>query len=208
MSKLQKMQQIQNSIVSCTKCGLCVTAKSAVVGEGSLDAQIVFVGEAPGASEDEVGRPFVGRAGKLLDGLINEIGYKREDVWIGNIIKHRPPDNRDPLPEEISACSPFLAAQLEIINPKLIVTLGRFAMSFFYPSGKISKHHGVLIKNPKFNVFPVYHPAAALRNSGFANALREDFHKIPKVLASIADNTDNSIEPRINSEDSPINLEI
>jgi len=185
MNKKALLEQLQKNVKNCKKCNLCKTAKNPVPGEGNINAELVFVGEAPGATEDATGRPFVGRAGKLLEALLNEIGYKREDVWIGNIIKHRPPQNRDPLPNEIAACSPYLTMQLKAINPKLIVTLGRFAMYHFHKSGKISLDHGTPIKLGDFVIFPVYHPAAALRNPTFAQALRVDFGKIPGILTSL-----------------------
>jgi DNA polymerase len=189
MDKVQILQELEKSIKICKKCRLCEHAKNAVPGEGNLDSPIVFVGEAPGATEDATGRPFVGRAGKLLEKLLGEIGYKREDVWIGNIIKHRPPENRDPLPDEIAACQPYLTAQLAAIQPKLVVTLGRFAMNYFYPEGKISQDHGALRKIYKdgvpYYLYPVYHPAAALRSGEMERTLRSDFVKIPDVLRKI-----------------------
>ena len=189
MEKAQILLELEKNIKICQKCRLCQTAKNAVPGEGNIDSPLVFVGEAPGATEDATGRPFVGRAGKLLEKLLAEIGYKREDVWIGNIIKHRPPENRDPLPDEISACQPYLTAQLAAIQPKLIVTLGRFAMNHFYPDGKISQDHGSLRKIYKegipYFIYPVYHPAAALRSTEMERTLRADFVKIPSVLESI-----------------------
>lgn len=185
MEKHAILDQIENNIKICKKCRLCETAKNAVPGEGNIDAEIVFVGEAPGANEDLTGRPFVGRAGKTLEVLLQEINLKREDVWIGNIIKHRPPENRDPLPDEIEACHPYLAMQLKAINPKLIVTLGRYSMNYFYKDGKISRDHGHLIKLDEYNVFPVYHPAAALRSSDMARELKKDFLKIPEILAEV-----------------------
>lgn len=176
------MEQIENNVKRCQKCRLCKTATNAVPGEGDIDSEIVFVGEAPGATEDATGRPFVGRAGKLLESLLKEIGYERKDVWIGNIIKHRPPENRDPLPDEIVSCQPYLTLQLQTIKPKLIVTLGRFSMNYFYPEGRITRDHGRLIKLGEYMVYPVYHPAAALRSVEMAKTLREDFLKIPNVL--------------------------
>src|SRR4030042_4800669 len=139
MEKIETMKQIEINIKNCAKCRFCKTAKNPVPGEGSINSEIVFIGEAPGATEDATGRPFVGRAGALLTALLKEIGLKREDVWIGNIIKHRPPDNRDPLPDEIAACEPYLTMQLKMINPFLVVTLGRFGMSYFYKDGKITR---------------------------------------------------------------------
>lgn len=188
--------QIEKSVNNCQKCILCKTAQNAVSGEGNVNAKMVFIGEAPGAKEDETGRPFVGRAGRLLEQMLEKIGYSRQDVWIGNVIKHRPPQNRDPLPAEIKACEPYLTAQLEAINPKLIVTLGRFAMNYFYKEGKISLDHGNLIVTNKYNVYPVYHPAAALRNGKFAKALLKDFMKIPKILSEVEQKSNDNIKVR------------
>lgn len=187
-STLLKIEQLEKEIHQCKKCSLCLLAKHAVPGEGNINADIVFIGEAPGATEDELGRPFVGRAGKLLDGLLEDINIKRSDVWIGNIIKHRPPKNRDPLPEELKMCEGYLKRQLEIINPLLIITLGRFSMNYFYPDGKISKDHGNLLNLGKYTVFPVYHPVAALRNGKMFEALKKDFMKIPSLLKSLKKN--------------------
>jgi len=191
MDKIQILTQIENNVKICQKCRLCKTAKNAVPGEGNINSELVFIGEAPGQVEDETGRPFVGRAGKLLELLLQQIGYKRSDVWIGNIIKHRPPENRDPLPDEISACEPYLNLQLHTLAPKLIVTLGRFSMSYFFPDGKISRDRGSVIKAKGYNVYPVYHPAAALRNPSMATVLKQDFLKIPEVLQSLKSSTPN-----------------
>lgn len=188
------LEQIEKNVKACKLCRLCETANNPVPGEGSTKSGIVFIGEAPGATEDATGRPFVGRAGKLLESLLEEIGYKREDVWIGNIIKHRPPNNRDPLLDEIKACQPFLLAQLKVLEPKLIITLGRFAMNHFYKEGKISRDRGTLKKIGEYYIFPVYHPAAALRRGSFADALREDFLKVPKILEYIEKDKDGDIE--------------
>lgn len=185
MSKREILESIENNVKVCRKCRLCEKATNAVPGEGNIDSEIVFIGEAPGANEDLSGRPFVGRAGKLLEGLLGEIGLKREDIWIGNIVKHRPPENRDPLPDEIETCSPYLTEQLKAIAPKLVVTLGRYSMYYFYKDGKISRDKGLPIKLKDFTVYPVYHPAAALRNPDMARALHEDFLRIPKVLEDL-----------------------
>jgi len=182
MDKEKLLKDIAASIKSCDKCRLCKQATNAVPGEGNVNSKIVFVGEAPGYYEDIFGKPFVGRAGKLLDESLKEIGYKREDVWIGNIIKHRPPENREPLPDEIQACSPFLDMQLQIISPKLIVTLGRYSMNHFYPNGKISFDRGKLVKAGKYYIYPVYHPAAALRNGSVMTDFKNDFKRIPDML--------------------------
>lgn len=183
--KTASLAKIAEQVRICEKCRLCKTATNGVPGEGNPDSDIIFIGEAPGANEDQQGRPFVGRAGKLLEFLLNQIGYKREDVWIGNIVKHRPPDNRDPLPEEIEACKPYLTNQIEIISPKLIITLGRFSMNYFLPDVKISQEHGKATNLGNYHLYPVYHPAAGLRNPTMKNALIADFLRIPEVLKEI-----------------------
>lgn len=154
-----------------------------VFGEGNIDCQVMFIGEAPGATEDRLKRPFVGRGGQLLDEMIKSIGWKREDVYITNIVKRRPPQNRDPLPEEIEAYKPYLTRQIKIIDPKIIVTLGRFSMNYFLPDAKISRDHGRVMTIDGRIIFPVYHPAAALRSPiEMMGVLREDFKKLPKIV--------------------------
>jgi len=168
----------------------------AVPGEGNADADVVFVGEAPGKDEDLQGRPFVGAAGKFLTHLIESIGYKREDVYIANLIKHRPPSNRDPLPEEIAAYTPWLDKQITIIEPKLIVTLGRYSMAYFLGEGlTISKVHGAPKRKNNRVVIPMYHPAAALYRGDLRPVLAADFAKIPKVLKLIDQGRDSTAEP-------------
>ncbi len=154
-----------------------------VFGEGDINCAVMFVGEAPGFNEDIQKRPFVGRAGQLLDECIKAIGWKRADVYITNIVKRRPPENRDPLPEEIEAYKPYLARQIEIINPKIIATLGRFSMNYFLPFAKISKDHGKIFEAAGRTIFPLYHPAAALRATAVMNELKDDFKKLPDVAA-------------------------
>jgi DNA polymerase len=156
------------------------------MGEGSASAEVVFVGEAPGATEDKLGRPFVGAAGKFLDEMLASINLARADVYITNIVKYRPPGNRDPLPEEIAAFKPFLLEQLAIIQPKLVVFLGRHAMNVFLPQLKISQAHGRAFKRGGQVYMPLYHPAAALYNGGMRAQLLEDFAGIPKVLAQLS----------------------
>lgn len=199
--KEQVLKQIAENVRMCAKCRLCKTATNGVPGEGNIHSKLVFVGEAPGEQEDLSGRPFVGRAGKLLEQMLGKIGYKREDVWIGNIIKHRPPQNRDPLPDEIAACEGYLAMQLKTIAPLLVVTLGRFAMSYFYAAGKISLDRGRLIKLKEFCVYPVYHPAAALRNPQMMRDFAVDFVKIPAILQQAE--SQSSIEVMTSSEADP-----
>lgn len=157
-----------------------------VFGEGDPDAEVLFIGEAPGFYENEQRRPFVGQAGKLLNKLISGIGWKRESVYITNIVKRRPPENRDPLPDEIEAHKPYLARQIEILNPKIIATLGRFSMNYFLPEAKISHDHGKKFicqsADGKYVIFPLYHPAAALRSTNVFKELEEDFKKLPDLL--------------------------
>lgn len=182
MDKEKLFEEITKNIKDCKRCRLYQSATNAVPGEGNVNSKIVFIGEAPGFNEDITGRPFVGRAGKLLETLLKEIGYKREDVWIGNVVKHRPPENRDPLPDEIATCKPFLDLQLKTIHPVLVVTLGRFAMNYFYLEGKISRDRGNLIRARDYLIYPVYHPAAALRGNAMMTDLRVDFKRIPEIL--------------------------
>lgn len=152
-----------------------------VFGEGNPDTDILFIGEAPGYHENVQGRPFVGQAGKLLDAMILGLGWKREDIYITNIVKRRPPENRDPFPEEIAAYSPYLMKQLEIINPKIIATLGRFSMNFFLPDAKISLAQGKIFWWQDRLLVPLYHPAAALRATAVKDALKISFAKLPII---------------------------
>jgi DNA polymerase len=152
-----------------------------VFGEGSIDCEVMFVGEAPGKNEDLLKRPFVGRAGQLLDRMIQSIGWRREDVYITNIVKRRPPENRDPLPEEIAAYRPYLARQIEIINPKVVATLGRFSMNYYLPLAKIMRDRGRGFLVDGRIIFPLLHPAAALRSGEMMRALEEDFKKLPAI---------------------------
>ncbi|MBC8465178.1 MAG: uracil-DNA glycosylase [Parcubacteria group bacterium] len=183
-------ETIAEEIRSCVKCPLAGTRNCAVPGEGSVRSDIVFIGEAPGASEDKEGRPFVGAAGKFLDEMLADIGMKRGDVFITNVVKCRPPGNRDPFPEEVNMCTEsFLWRQLEVLQPKVLVTLGRHAMHRFLPATeKISVIHGIPmhITSPKsgctFTIIPLYHPAAALYNGSMRKVLKDDFRKIPKMI--------------------------
>ena len=154
-------------------CGFepCETATRMVPGEGNADAEVVFVGEAPGATEDALGRPFVGRAGKLLDELLAEAGLARDDVWITNVVKARPPRNRDPKAPEVAHCRPWLERELELIRPRLVVPLGRHALKHFAPAAKIADVHGRLLDG---HLFPLYHPAAAIYNRALRDTLIAD----------------------------------
>lgn len=182
MDKKTQLESLSKEISACTKCALCKSATQSVPGSGNPNAEIVFIGEAPGFYEDQQGVPFVGRSGKLLDFLLSQIKLNRSDVWIGNIIKHRPPENRDPSPDEINTCKAFLTQQIKIIDPKIIITLGRFSMNYFLPNETISMAHGKPYQLGKFTVYPVYHPAAGLRNPTMKRQLIEDFLKIPDII--------------------------
>ncbi len=160
---MDKRAELQKLEAEMALAPLPLRESNLVFGEGSFDCEVMFIGEAPGETENRLVRPFVGRGGQLLDEMIKSIGWKREDVYITNIVKRRPPGNRDPLPEEIEAYKPYLARQIEIIAPKVIVTLGRFSMNYFLPDAKISRDHGRAITIGDRVIFPVYHPAAALR---------------------------------------------
>ena len=177
----------------CT-CTLKEGATQAVVGDGNPQADIVFIGEAPGKNEDLLGRPFVGAAGKFLSEMLDDIGLKREDIYITNIVKYRPPNNRDPLPEEIDACKEWLTEELSLIKPKLIAFLGRHSMNHFFPLEKISAVHGKLLIRTwpglgRQHFLALYHPAAALYNGGMRSTLKEDFAKIPAILKKIKSET-------------------
>ncbi|MFA6991727.1 MAG: uracil-DNA glycosylase [Candidatus Gracilibacteria bacterium] len=185
-----EMDVLNQQIITCQKCRLCKGRKNAVPGEGSYKAEIMFIGEGPGRDEDLQGRPFVGAAGKLLTQLIESIGLKREDVFIANVVKCRPPENRDPLPDEIEACFPYLEGQIKTIKPKLIVTLGRHSMAKFLPGLKISEVHGQPkrangIWQERQVYLPLYHPAVALYDPKKKEVLLADFKKIPLILKKL-----------------------
>ena len=182
------LQDIAQQIEGCTRCPLHQGITHYVPGYGSPTASIMFIGEAPGKQEDKQGKPFVGASGKLLDSMLAHIGLAREDVFIANIIKCRPPENRDPKPEEIATCLPYLETQIDTLAPKLIITLGRFSMNYFLPGVKISEVHGQAKKRQSDGriIFPLYHPAVALYNGSMRPVLLEDFEKIPKILDQLS----------------------
>jgi DNA polymerase len=186
-NKTQQLESIKEEIIKQKICAeLAATATQLVFGDGNPDADIVFIGEAPGKNEDLKGLPFVGAAGKFLDEMLASIGLERKDIYITNIVKYRPPNNRDPLPEEKASFLPFLRSQLEAIAPKLVVTLGRHSMDSLLPGLQISKVHGQP-KRYKGQVYlPMFHPAAALYNGAMRQTLIDDFARIPKVLAAIS----------------------
>ena len=184
---MDKQTELEKLAAEITADGtLPLRESNLVFGEGNPDCGVMFIGEAPGVNEDRLGRPFVGRAGQLLDKLIQEIGWKREDVYISNIVKRRPPENRDPTSEEIESYSPYLKRQIDIINPPVIAPLGRFAMTYFLPEAKISKDRGKAFRVDGRVVFPLYHPAAALRSTGVLQELKADFAKLPDAISGKA----------------------
>lgn len=184
--KQKVLDQIKADIIKQNICpDLAKQAKQLVFGDGNIDADIVFIGEAPGKNEDEQGIPFVGAAGKFLNEMLATIDLERSDVYITNIVKYRPANNRDPLPDEKAAFLPFLQAQLDVIKPKLVITLGRHSMDSLLPGLRISDCHGQP-KRYKGQVYlPLFHPAAALYNGAMRQTLVDDFAKIPRVLAAI-----------------------
>jgi len=205
MTKQQQLDQLNQKWAK-QELSLRPVATNDVPGEGNPDTDVLFIGEGPGKDEDEQGRPFVGAAGKFLTELINNIGWQREDVFIANLIKHRPPGNRDPLPQEIAEYVPWLDEQIQIIKPKLIVTLGRYSMAYFLGEGlSITKIHGQPKRNSRGQVvIPMYHPAAALYRGDLRPVLAEDFKKIPQVLELIAKDqpVDTQAEENIQEEPS------
>ena len=182
---MSELEALNAAINVCTDCGLCATRTHAVPGEGPADAEIMFVGEGPGFNEDQQARPFVGAAGKFLDELLGTIGLQRSDVYIANVLKCRPPNNRDPLPEEVEACRKYLLRQIELINPKLIVTLGRFSLTWFFPKDAISKVHGTLRRMGERHFMHIYHPAAALHAGNLRKVIIDDFSRIPAALEKV-----------------------
>ncbi len=179
------LEKVAAEVKACTKCPLHRSRTHAVPGDGSPHAQIMFIGEGPGFHEDQSGLPFVGAAGNFLNELLINIGLKREDVFITNVVKCRPPGNRDPLPEEIEACRGYLDRQIELINPKVIVTLGRYSMARWFPSARISHIHGKPRQFGKRLVVPFYHPAAALHQPSLHRTVVEDFAKLPEFVARV-----------------------
>src|SRR5579859_4154782 len=178
------LDQIASEVRSCTKCDLCKGTKNGVPGEGSATAEVLFIGEGPGFHEDRQGRPFVGPAGQFLNELLASVGLDRSTAFITNVVKHRPPENRDPLPDEIAACSDYLTRQIAAINPKVIVTLGRFSMARFFPGAKISAIHGRAKLIDGRVIVAMYHPAAALHQNSLRQTVEEDFRRaIPAALA-------------------------
>jgi uracil-DNA glycosylase len=182
-----ELVELYHELKDCQRCPLAATRTNVVFGSGNADADLMFVGEAPGFHEDQQGKPFVGAAGKLLEKLLDEIGMSREDVFIANVLKCRPPGNRDPQPEEIEECKPFLHKQVQLIEPRVICTLGNFSTKLLTRrQDGITRVHGRpqdhVIAGLPIRIYPIYHPAAGLRSSSMLETLREDFQKLPELL--------------------------
>jgi len=183
MSDEQKLERLAKRIKVCTLCELHRSRTEAVPGEGPAQAEIMFIGEGPGASEDKQGRPFVGASGKFLDQLLEQSGVRRTDVFITNVVKCRPPGNRDPLPDEVNICtSNYLQHQIDIINPSIIVTLGRHSMGLFFKGAKITQIHGQMRNVDNRFVIAMYHPAAALHRLSLKSEIMADFARLPDLL--------------------------
>jgi uracil-DNA glycosylase family 4 len=191
---MSALTELYQQIELCQKCDIARMRTKVVPGEGAENAAIMFIGEAPGWHEDQQGRPFVGQAGQFLDKLLASINLDRTKVYIANVIKCRPPDNRDPLPTEIQNCRHWLDSQIEIIKPKMIVTLGRYSMAPYFPGKSISKIHGTTMKKDGIIYFAMYHPAAALHQQSLRQEIEKDFQKIPEVLAQ--NETIQEIQPQ------------
>ena len=182
MSAEESLAQVAKEVAACQKCVLHRSRKMSVPGEGPANAEIMCIGEGPGFHENEQGRPFVGAAGNFLNELLAQAGMKRADVWIGNVVKCRPPGNRDPLPEELAACNEHLERQIAAIDPKIIITLGRFSMGKFMPGAKISAVHGQMRRVGDRFVIAMFHPAAALHQASLKPAILQDFAQLPRLL--------------------------
>ena len=206
MSSEEMLKEVAVEASTCSKCNLCRGRTKAVPGEGNPHAKVIFIGEGPGQQEDRQGRPFVGPAGQFLDELLDSINLKRSDVFITNVVKCRPPNNRDPLPEEIAACDDYLDRQIAAIQPRVIVTLGRYSMSKFFGSEKISAIHGRARKKDGYICIAMYHPAAALHRQELKSVIRDDFKKIPIVIAEaerMASEAPRKLPEPIKSRDEP-----
>ncbi len=183
--KRQALGGIARRVAGCADCGLCRGRTNAVPGEGYADADIMFIGEGPGFYEDQQGRPFVGASGKFLDELLAGIGLDRKKVFVTNVVKCRPPDNRDPQPDEIEACGKYMVEQIAVIEPKVVVTLGRHSMQRYFPGEAIGRVHGQPRRKGDLIVVPMYHPAAALHQGSLRKVIEADFKKLPDFLSRI-----------------------
>lgn len=200
MDPKEILSEVASQVSVCEKCGLHFSRKLAVPGEGPANSDILFIGEGPGFFENEQGRPFVGQAGKLLEELLRKLGMTREQVFITNVVKCRPPGNRDPLPDELQACSNYLDRQIGAINPKIIVTLGRYSMAKFMPLAKISDVHGKSVWVKDRLIVAMYHPAAALHQPALKPALEKDFMQLPGYIELALKNHQTNIPEPVNEK--------
>ncbi|UNC93734.1 uracil-DNA glycosylase [Candidatus Contubernalis alkalaceticus] len=188
MSKTQALELWQEKVSGCRRCALWESCSRVVFGEGNPEAQLMLVGEAPGREEDKLGRPFVGRAGKLLDSILEMAGFSRPEVYIANVVKCRPPNNRNPLPEEIKACLPYLQGQINIIGPKIVVCLGAMASkTLIYPKAQISKIRGKWVNQESFRIMPTFHPAYLLRDPQKKKLVQQDFQEVEREYKAVTE---------------------
>lgn len=217
MNPTEILIEIAAQVRRCEDCQLHFSRKLSVPGEGPSNSEVMFIGEGPGFHENEQGRPFVGQAGKFLDELLAVAGFQRQQVFIANVVKCRPPGNRDPLPEELAACAAYLDRQIEALNPSVIVTLGRFSMAKYLPSARISEVHGKTFWVHERLIVPMFHPAAALHQPSLKNSIIEDFRKLPdaiqtakaaraKIIASMTHATDDDSKAEEKTEEAPEQL--
>lgn len=202
------IDQIAAEVRKCTLCDLCRGATNGVPGEGGPAARIMFIGEAPGWREDQQGRPFIGSAGKFLDELLAIADLDRSSVFITNVVKHRPPGNRDPMPDEIAACANYLDRQIAALNPEVIVTLGRFSMARWFDGERISRIHGQAKQVGDLTIVPMYHPAAALHQGSLRGAIEDDFRKLPKLLAEVERRREANLNKRLPPEPDPVQMSL
>ena len=201
-----ELAQLHDEVRACPLCDLCKTRTHAVPGDGPPGAEVMFIGEGPGYHEDQRGLPFVGPAGRLLDELLASIDLDRSKVYITNVVKCRPPNNRDPLPHEIEACAPYLERQLALIKPKVVVTLGRYSMARFFPGAAISKVHGQPKRIADTIYLPLYHPAAALHRSDLMATVKADMLKIPALLQEARTAPNDGADSPPPQEEAPVQL--
>ena len=191
---MDSIEKVAEEVRGCTLCALAKGRKLAVPGEGPANPPIMLIGEGPGFHENEQGRPFVGPAGKFLEALLGTIGFRRSEVFIANVVKCRPPNNRDPLPGEIAACDPYLQRQIELLDPKIIVTLGRYSMAKFFPGQTISRIHGQSRLRDGRHVIAMYHPAAALHNPRLRTVIEDDFKKVGDLLNQLESQVESPVQ--------------
>jgi len=191
---MSALERLCEEIRACQGCELAKYRTKVVPGEGAEDADLLFIGEAPGWHEDQQGRPFVGPAGQFLDQLLASIGLRRKEVYVANVIKCRPPQNRDPLPVEVESCRRWLDQQIETIQPQMIITLGRYSLARYFPSDSIGKVHGKPRKSGGVVLYPMYHPAAALHQGSLRRTIETDMLRIPQILAQGRDLPEDAVE--------------